>query len=38
MFESVVTSPGPKFSEALIATKAGKFGWIPVKEIGILQP
>jgi len=38
MFEPVVTFPGPKFSEALIAIETGKFRWVPVKEMGRLQP
>lgn len=38
MFEWAVTCPGPKFSEALMDIETGKFRWVPVKEMGILQP
>jgi len=34
----VVTCPGPKFSEALIAIETAKFREVAAKEMGRLQP
>jgi hypothetical protein len=38
VFDSVVTSRGPKVSEAYVAIETGTFKWVTMKETGKVQP
>jgi hypothetical protein len=38
VFESVVTNPGPKLSEAYVAIEIGMFKRVTIKEMGKVQP